>query len=52
MFAANGSPQAGAEMIGMLIELGADPDHMNHAGKTPREMAATLGREDVLKHMK
>ncbi|KAA1399466.1 ankyrin repeat domain-containing protein [Aeromicrobium ginsengisoli] len=51
VFAANASPQLGGEVVRLLISLGADPDHVNHAGKSPRDMAETLGRDEVLEHM-
>lgn len=47
VFAANRSPKTGGEIVRLLLSLGADPDHKNLAGKTPREIALTLGNPEI-----
>lgn len=47
VFAANQSPDTGAEIVRLILGLGADPDHKNVAGKTPREMALILGNPTI-----
>jgi ankyrin repeat protein len=51
VFAANGSPQIGGEIVGLLLDRGADPDHKNNAGRTPRDMALIFANDEVLRHL-
>lgn len=51
VFASNGSPTIGGEIVGLILKRGADPDHKNNAGKTPRDMALIFANDEVLQHL-
>ncbi|MEU6133411.1 ankyrin repeat domain-containing protein [Nocardioides sp. NPDC047086] len=45
VFSSDGS----VDTVACLVEAGADPDIVNGAGKTAREMATTLGKDQVVR---
>lgn len=51
LWAAVFGSQGRGEAIRLLIAHGADPDHQNAAGVSPRQLAETIANYDVARHL-